>query len=324
MNFQNLVSVEDGRFYLDIAFKRAKKKASEKKLASKIDHLTKVKILERMKADIIKDTIEHAFKKIEESYPSIDELPEFYKELCSSHFNTEELKKSLGSLKWARDKITELTRLTHGNIRNASTTDRVSKITNTYYGRVSSVMKQINKHLELLESTRRTMKAFPAIKEKYFTVAIVGFPNVGKSTLLSKVTASKVDINSYAFTTRTLLVGYAMLKHQKIQFVDTPGTLNRENKQNFIEIQANLAMKYVANLLIYIFDPTETYSQDKQERLLKEVKKYHKPVLLYMSKTDIADDAIIEEMKEKHPDIFTDKERLMDTIFEKSMKNSII
>ncbi len=320
MNFQNLVSVEDGRFYLDIAFNRAKKKANEKKIPSKIDHLTKVKILERLKADVIKDTIEHAFKKIEESYPSIDELPEFYKELCAAHFNTNDVKKSLGALKWATDKINDLTRLTHGSLRNASTTERISKIKNAYYGRVSSVMKQINKNLELLEATRRTMKAFPAIKEKYYTVAIVGFPNVGKSTLLSNITKSNVDINSYAFTTKSLLVGYAIIEHQKIQFVDTPGTLNRDNKQNFIEIQANLAMKYVADLLVYIFDPTETYALEKQERLLKEIKKFHKPIILFMSKTDIADDGVIEDIKEKHPDIISDKELLMKHILKQSLK----
>ena len=45
------------------------------------------------------------------------------------------------------------------------------------------------------------MKDYPTIKTSLFTVAICGFPNVGKTTLLSKMTPSEPEISNYSFTT---------------------------------------------------------------------------------------------------------------------------
>jgi len=72
---------------------------------------------------------------------------------------------------------------------------------------------------------------------------------------------------------------------------------------NYIEMQAYLALKYLADLVIYVFDPRLETPLDEQEKLLSKLKKTGKEILLYMSKTDIADRKIIEEIKDKYPDI---------------------
>lgn len=144
------------------------------------------------------------------------------------------------------------------------------------------------------------------------TVAIAGFPNVGKTTLLSKITSSTPEINSYAFTTKGLNLGYAKMKNLKIQFIDTPGTLNRLNKMNSIEKQAHLAMKYVTDIIIYIFDLTESYPLADQEKLFKRIKEYDLPEIIYLSKTDLLDKDTIGSFKKKHPKtkIITDASNL--------------
>ena len=167
------------------------------------------------------------------------------------------------------------------------------------------------------------MKSFPSVKENLFTVAIVGFPNVGKSTLISALTDSNVEINSYSFTTKSLLIGYRKDGNEKIQFIDTPGTLDRDIKKNIIEKQAELAMKYVADLLVYVFDPIEYYSLEKQERLLKNVNKFGKETILYMSKTDIADPDIIDEITKKHPEILKNEDNLITAIKNNIKKTKI-
>ncbi|MFP4656319.1 MAG: hypothetical protein ACLFNK_01955, partial [Candidatus Woesearchaeota archaeon] len=69
--------------------------------------------------------------------------------------------------------------------------------------------------------------------------------------------------------------------------------------------------------MIYVFDPTEQYPLEKQERLLKKTKKEHnKDIMTYISKTDIADPIIVEEIKEKHPEAITDKDILFKKIKE--------
>ena len=313
MNFQDLSNIEDYKSYLDIAFGRARKKVRDTSLKIK-DKLVKKKRLEQIKVESVSDSITVAMVRIEKSFPSIESLPEFYKELCKLSFDIDEVKKSIATLKWASDQIRLLSRETSKNIKMARSESSVTKYRDAFYGRVSSVMKRIRNDLALLERVRKIMKGFPAVKENLYTVAIVGFPNVGKSTLLSSITESKVEINSYAFTTKSLLMGYMKNGNEKVQFIDTPGTLNRDDKKNMIEKQADLAMKYVADLLVYVFDPTEYYTIEKQEKLLKNVSKIGKDILLYMSKTDIADPDIIDSIAIKHPEIIRDKDLLVSAI----------
>ncbi|MFW5852712.1 MAG: GTPase [Nanoarchaeota archaeon] len=321
MNFQDLYKIEDYKFYLDTAFGRARKKQIAG--LKRMDPLLKKKKQDEMKVVSVTENLATALLKIEKSFPSMESLPEFYKEMCRVSFDVDVAKKSIGAVRWAVERVKILSRETTKNIRYSQTEQKSSTYREAFYGRVSSVMKRINKELKFLEEIRKIMKAFPTVKEKYPTVAIVGFPNVGKSTLLSKITSSKVEINSYAFTTKKLLVGYRKSGNSKIQFIDTPGTLNRDEKKNNIEKQAELAIKYVADIIVYVFDPTETYTLENQERLLKNVKKKRKPTILYMSKTDVADQDIVREISKKHKDIILDKEELIAAVNERLKKEKV-
>ncbi len=315
MNFQGLGHVEDYKTYLDTAFNRASKKSREvTKAREKVD-TAKNRDLKRV--ETVREYLSSTLVKIQKSFPTMDDLPDFYYELCKLYFSIEDLKKSISSLNWASEKIGELAKETSRNIKRASSADESTKYRNAFYGRVDSVMRRISKHLKSMEEARRAMKAFPAVKQDAFTVAVVGFPNVGKSTLISSITGSDLAIDSYSFTTRRLLIGNLRKGSTKMQFIDTPGTLNRDDKKNDIEKQADLAMELAADMMVFVFDPTEMYPLEKQERLLKKVKKYKKPIIEYISKTDIADPDIVDEVKQKHGDAMMVMDGLLEKIMEK-------
>ena len=301
MNFQDLVKVETPDFYLDVAFRRTKDKARLIRGSQlKGTRMDKSRYIETRKIELIKDVLVNSMIKIVKSFPSIDQLPEFYLELVKCTIDYAMLKKSLGAVNWAIKRVDEFFKIYSSKINKCSDLQKINQYRREFYGRISSFIKQIKKELAFLEESRKIMKGFPAIKTSIPTIVIAGFPNIGKTTLLYKLTGSKPEINSYAFTTKGINVSYYKNESKKIQLLDTPGTLDRFNKMNYIEKQAYLAITLLAEKIIYIFDLTEPYPIESQLKLYKSLTELGKPVVCFLSKTDIIDKKIIEEFAKKH------------------------
>src|SRR3989344_3928566 len=289
MNFQNLNKIESWQTYLDIAFKSASDGAeamrTNKGEMLGHDRLNKSKNIELRKIHIIRDILSKALSKIVQSFPQIGELPVFYQELMKITLEVGLLKQSLGGINWAEKRIYALTAEYEKKIVKCMEMTKVNGYRQEFYGRISSTIK-------------------PA--EDIKTVALFGFPNVGKSTILSKLTSAKPEIKAYAFTTKQINLGYRKSEShpgEKLQIIDTPGSLDRFEKMNLIEKQAYLALKYCTEKIIYVFDLTEASApiQD-QEELFQRMKKEHKdkPVVVYLSKTDQLDNERIAVFKKAH------------------------
>jgi nucleolar GTP-binding protein len=241
---------------------------------------------------------------IVKKFPNIDNLPEIYTELIRLTLDYDYLKKSLGALTWLNKKLDELSNLYLKSLKTCETKANIQKVMGSYYGRIGSMMRQVDKNLRYIEDARKIMKNYPTLKTDLYTVAITGFPNIGKSTLLSKLTPAKPEIKDYAFTTKQINQGYAQYGLRKVQFVDTPGVLNRD-KMNNIELQAYLVLKYLVNLIVYVIDLTEPYPIKRQEELLKSLKEHDKPIIVYLSKTDIIPKETFEKTKKKYRAVVT-------------------
>lgn len=318
MNFQDLKKVETANGYIDIAFRKATKTAEKVRLATKGSQLEKSKRIELEKISVIRDVLVSKLQQILDSFPDIDGLDEFYLELIKITIEHGKLKKSLGAVKWAIGKIDSFSKKFRDNIQKNSNITRINNYRREYYGRVSSVLKQIKEELKYIESSRHIMTDFPVIKTGLYTVAIAGFPNVGKSTLLGKLTTSQPEIKNYAFTTKKLNLGYSTINNHKVQFIDTPGTLDRLDKMNFIERIADLALKTVADYIIYVFDVTEPFPLSDQMKLFRKIKtRYKKNICVYVSKTDVVKKEDYEIIIQRYERVFTDSNELVEEITKK-------
>jgi nucleolar GTP-binding protein len=124
-----------------------------------------------------------------------------------------------------------------------------------YIGRISSILRKLDKTNEALLSITKEFRNIPKPDMNAFTVCLVGLPNAGKTTLLTKLTEADPEINSYEFTTKSLNFGYFTKKFDKIQIVDTPGLVHLEfKKMNQIEKYAVAAIKTLADVLVYIYN----------------------------------------------------------------------
>ena len=303
MNFQGLGKIEEYQFYLDKAIQRASKKARAMQTKNTTeDKFSKTKRIELVRVNIMSDIITDDLKDIYEKYPMVSALNPFYFELVKVTLDYGQLKKSLGAIKWAKKKISDFNRFFAAKIMKSSDMQQAHDHKKSFIGRISSILRQVKKDFLFLEDARMTMKNLPTVKTKLKTIAIAGFPNVGKTTLLNALTTSKAEIKNYAFTTKGINVGYAEEKNRRIQFIDTPGTLNRFSKMNVPEKIAYLALKHLADAVIYVFDLTESsYPLKEQAALYREVIKLEKPIVVYLAKLDVLeDDRLVDPFVKKY------------------------
>ncbi len=287
MNFQTLSKVEKYDFYLDLALRNAKARAQEA-LKEKHDRRFEARRrIEKQQVEAIGELLGKYLGKLLKSFPELDELPPFYLELVKCTVDYPVVKKSLGGITWAVRKADFFTRGYARKMHYTRDISQLMRLKREYVGRISSVMKQVQGAFFYLEEARRTMKNYPSFKTSMRTIALFGFPNVGKTTLLFNLTGAKAEINSYPFTTKSINLGYFMKGEEKIQVIDTPGTLNRFDRMNNIEQQAHLVLKHLADTIIYVFDLTEEYPVEQQLKLYNSIKKFEKKIIVFFSKKDI-------------------------------------
>ena len=121
-------------------------------------------------------------------------------------------------------------------------------------------------------------------------VAIVGRPNVGKSTLLNHLLGQKISITSRKpQTTRHQVLGIKTEGDHQIIFVDTPGLHQGADKaiNRYMNRAATSAIRDV-DLVILVVDRTAWTDEDRM--VLEQVKQAGVPVLLAVNKIDLLDD----------------------------------
>ena len=102
------------------------------------------------------------------------------------------------------------------------------------------------------------MMRLPSIDPTTRTVIVAGYPNVGKSSFMNKVTRANVEVQPYAFTTKSLYVGHMDHKYMRWQVIDTPGVLDKPlEERNTIEMQSITALAHLHCCVLYMVDISE-------------------------------------------------------------------
>ena len=139
-------------------------------------------------------------------------------------------------------------------------------------------------------------------------VAIVGRPNVGKSTFLNRVVGQKVAIMSdKAQTTRNKIQGVYTTDDSQIVFIDTPGIHKPQNKLGDFMMKSALSALNEVDAVLLMVNATERRGAG-DNFIINQLKSVDKPIFLVINKIDeISPDdllPVIEQYKEALP--FTD------------------
>lgn len=139
-------------------------------------------------------------------------------------------------------------------------------------------------------------------------VGLVGFPNAGKSTLLSVISAAKPKIADYEFTTLTPNLGMVGYREAKsFVMADIPGIIEGAAEGKGLGVRFLRHIERNSALLFMI--PVDSNNIKNEYRILiNELKKYNpelldKEKILAITKSDILDEVMIEQMKAELPNL---------------------
>jgi GTP-binding protein len=137
-------------------------------------------------------------------------------------------------------------------------------------------------------------------------VGLVGFPNAGKSTLLSVISAAKPQIANYPFTTLVPNLGIvAYREHKSFIMADIPGIIEGAAEGKGLGLRFLRHIERNSTLLFMV--PADSKDITKEyEILLQELKKFNPELLdkdriLAISKSDMLDEELIDEIQKELP-----------------------
>jgi nucleolar GTP-binding protein len=176
-----------------------------------------------------------------------------------------------------------------------------------------TTLKKLGASFNYLEEVRKHLSRFPSIDPTERTLILAGFPNVGKSSFMNKITYADSEVQAYHFTTQSLFVGHTYYKNIRWQVIDTPGILDRALEQrNIIEMQTITALAHLDACILYFVDVSENcgYSIAQQVSLFDSIRPLfkNKPLVIIAYKTDLRkynelpekDRKLIEEVAKEH------------------------
>ncbi|MEF8899901.1 MAG: GTP-binding protein [Halovenus sp.] len=144
-----------------------------------------------------------------------------------------------------------------------------NKSTEQHIGRLKSKLAEKKEELEKKQSSSGGGPGYAVEKHGDATVALVGFPSVGKSTLLNALTNADSEVGSYEFTTLDVNPGMLQYRGANIQLLDVPGLIEGAAGGRG-DGQAVLSVVRTADLVIFVLSVFEI---DQYERLYAELYK---------------------------------------------------
>jgi len=169
---------------------------------------------------------------------------------------------------------------------------RCKQLKRAALGRMSTIVKKLDASLKYLEQVRQHLSRLPSIDPNTRTLMITGYPNVGKSSFVNKISRANVDVQPYPGTTKSLFVGHTDYKYSRWQVIDTPGIFDHPlEDRNTIEMQAVTALAHLHSTILFFVDISEQcdYPIKKQVALYHSIKPLftNKPLLVVASKVDL-------------------------------------
>jgi nucleolar GTP-binding protein len=289
-NFKKITVVPPGKDFIDIILSRTQRQTPT--VVHKGYAISRIRQFYMRKVRYSQQNFYEKLSTIIDEFPRLDDIHPFYGDLLHVLYNKDHYKLALGQINTARNIIAKISKDYLRLLKYGDTLYRCKRLKVAALGRMCTVVKRISPSLAYLEQIRQHMARLPSIDPNTRTVLICGYPNVGKSSFMNKVTRADVDVQPYAFTTKSLFVGHTDYKYLRYQVIDTPGILDRPfEDRNIIEMCSITALAHLRAAVLFFLDISGScgYSIAQQAALFHSIKSLfmNKPLVIVCNKTDL-------------------------------------
>uniref|UniRef100_A0A8D2H6A2 GTP-binding protein 4 n=1 Tax=Urocitellus parryii TaxID=9999 RepID=A0A8D2H6A2_UROPR len=241
-------------------------------------------------------------------FPKLDDIHPFYADLMNILYDKDHYKLALGQINIAKNSVDSVAKDHVRLMKSGDSLYRCQQRKRAALGRMCTVIQRQRHSLEYLEQGRQHLSRWPTIDPNARTLLLCGYPNVGKSSFINKVTRADVHVQSDAFTTKSLFVGHMDYKYLRWQVVDTPGISDHPLEDpNTIEMQALTALAHLGAPVLYGMDLSEQcgHGLKGQLELSQNIRPLfiNKPLIIAANKCDVKR---IAELSEDDQKIFVD------------------
>ncbi|CAM0913226.1 unnamed protein product [Alopecurus aequalis] len=289
-NFKKITVVPPGKDFVDIILSRTQRQTPT--VVHKGYAINRIRQFYMRKVRYTQQNFYEKLSTIIDEFPRLDDIHPFYGDLLHVLYNKDHYKLALGQINTARNIIAKISKDYLRLLKYGDTLYRCKCLKVAALGRMCTVLKRIGPSLAYLEQIRQHMARLPSIDPNTRTILICGYPNVGKSSFMNKVTRADVDVQPYAFTTKSLFVGHADYKYLRYQVIDTPGILDRPfEDRNIIEMCSITALAHLRAAVLFFLDISGScgYTIAQQAALFHSIKSLfmNKPLVIVCNKTDL-------------------------------------
>ncbi|XP_008807072.2 nucleolar GTP-binding protein 1-like [Phoenix dactylifera] len=289
-NFKKITVVPSGKDFIDIVLSRTQRQTPT--VVHKGYAISRLRKFYMRKVKFTQQNFHEKLSAIIDEFPRLDDVHPFYGDLLHVLYNKDHYKLALGQVNTARNLIGKIAKDYVKLLKYGDSLYRCKCLKVAALGRMCTVIKRIGPSLAYLEQIRQHMARLPSIDPNTRTILICGYPNVGKSSFINKITRADVDVQPYAFTTKSLFVGHTDYKYLRYQVIDTPGILDRPfEDRNIIEMCSITALAHLRAAVLFFLDISGScgYSIAQQAALFNSIKSLfmNKPLLIVCNKIDL-------------------------------------
>ncbi|CAI4210539.1 unnamed protein product [Parascedosporium putredinis] len=290
-SFKDIPPVPTAQEFIDITLSR-----TQRRLPTQIRagfQISRIRAFYTRKVKFTQETLSERFGEIIEAFPRLNDVHPFHKDLFNTLYDADHFRIALGQLSTAKHLVETVSRDYVRLIKYAQSLFQCKQLKRAALGRMATIVKKLKEPLLYLDQVRQHLGRLPAIDPNTRTLLICGFPNTGKSSFLRSITRADVDVQPYAFTTKSLFVGHFDHSYLRFCAIDTPGILDHPlEEMNTIEMQSITAIAHLRAAILYFMDLSEQcgYPVSAQIALFKSIRPLfaNKIVFLAINKIDVA------------------------------------